>query len=271
MQTNVKESKDFLDAKLNGFKPEIGLIIGSGLSGITGMINKPVTISYADIPHFPQPTVAGHAGQMIFGELAGKRLMILSGRFHFYEGRSLAEITYPVHVVDAMGAKILIVTNAAGGINPTFNPGDLMIIEDHINFMGVNPLIGWRDNGGVKFIDMTQAYSTRLREKLDNAAEKLQLTIRRGVYLAGTGPSYETPAEIKAFAWIGADAVGMSTVPEVIMARYHNLEVVGLSCITNMAAGITGKKLSHEEVLEVGKSAQTKLAKLLTEFLGMLG
>ncbi len=270
MIPNVKESKDFLESKLAGLKPEVAVIVGSGLSGVTSMVNKPVTIPYSEIPHFPQPTVAGHAGQMIFGELAGKRLMVLSGRFHFYEGRSLAEVVYPVHVIDALGAKILIVTNAAGGINPTFNPGDLMIIEDHINSMGQNPLIGLRENGAVKFVDMTQAYSTRLREKLDAAAEKLQLPMRRGVYLAGTGPTYETPAEVKAFAWAGADAVGMSTVPEVIVARYHNLEVAGVSCITNLAAGISGKKISHEEVLEIGKVAQTKLAKLLTEFIGML-
>jgi purine-nucleoside phosphorylase len=208
---------------------------------------------------------------MLFGEFAGKKLMVLSGRFHYYEGRSLAEITYPIHVVDALNVKILIVTNAAGGINPQYKPGDLMIIEDHINFMGVNPLLGNANgNSGIKFIDMTQAYSGRLREKLDAAAEKLQMPIWRGVYLATTGPSYETPAEIKAFAWIGADAVGMSTVPEVIMARYHNIEVAGLSCITNLAAGISSKKLSHEEVLEVGRASQEKLGKLLGEFLGML-
>jgi purine-nucleoside phosphorylase len=246
-------------------------VIGSGLGGITGEMVKPVVIPYGDIPHFPKPTVAGHAGQMLFGEMAGKKLMVLSGRFHLYEGRSVAEVTYPIHVVDALGAKILIVTNAAGGINPVFNPGDLMMIEDHINALGVNPLVGFTENGaGVKFIDMTQAYSSRLREKLEAAAEKLQLLLRRGVYLATSGPSYETPAEIKAFAWTGADAVGMSTVPEVIMARYHNLEVVGISCITNLAAGITSKRLSHEEVLEVGKAAQSKLGKLLNEFLGML-
>ncbi len=270
MLADVKESKEFLEAKLAGFKPEVALVVGSGLGGVAETIAKPVTIPYADIPHFPQPTVAGHAGQMIFGELSGKRLVVLSGRFHFYEGRSMAEIVYPIHVVDALGAKILIVTNAAGAINPNFNPGDLMIIEDHINFLGANPLIGLRENGGIKFLDMTAAYSTRLREKLDAAAEKAQVLLRRGVYLACPGPSYETPAEIKAFAWLGADAVGMSTVPEVIMARYHNLEVAGLSCITNLAAGISSRKLSHEEVLEVGKAAQTKLAKLLTEFVGML-
>jgi purine-nucleoside phosphorylase len=196
--------------------------------------------------------------------------MVLSGRFHYYEGRSLAEIIYPIHVVDALGVKALIVTNAAGGINPQYKPGDLMVIEDHINFMGVNPLIGGVNGNGVKFIDMSQTYSPRLREKLDAAAEKLQIPIWRGVYLATTGPNYETPAEIKAFAWIGADAVGMSTVPEVIIARYHNIEIAGISCITNLAAGISSKKLSHDEVLEVGRASQEKLAKLLTEFAGML-
>jgi purine-nucleoside phosphorylase len=270
MMAEVKETKEFLESKIGGLKPEVALVIGSGLGGITKEIAKPVTIAYGDIPHFPKSTVAGHAGQMIFGEFAGKKLMVLSGRFHYYEGRGLAEITYPIHVVDALGAKILIVTNAAGGINPQYKPGDLMIIEDHINFMGVNPLIGGANGNGIKFVDMTQAYSGRLREKLDAAAEKLQMPIWRGVYLATTGPSYETPAEVKAFAWIGADAVGMSTVPEVIMARYHNLEVAGLSCITNLAAGISSKKLSHDEVLEVGRASQEKLGKLLGEFLGML-
>jgi len=271
MMADVKETKEFLEAKLAGFKPEIALVVGSGLGGITRGVTKPTVIPYTDIPHFPKPTVAGHAGQMIFGELAGKRLMVLSGRFHRYEGRSPAEITYPIHVIDAFSIKVLIVTNAAGGINPQYKPGDLMVIEDHINHMGINPLIGeMNGNGGTRFIDMTQAYSPRLREKLDTAAEKSQLPIWRGVYLATTGPSYETPAEVKAFAWIGADAVGMSTVPEVILARYHNIEVAGVSCITNLAAGISSKKLSHDEVLEVGRAAQDKLAKLLTEFIGAL-
>jgi purine-nucleoside phosphorylase len=264
----VKDTKDFLESKLAGFKPEVALVVGSGLGGITAGIVNPLVVPYTEIPHFPKPTVTGHAGQMIFGSLANKKLMVLSGRFHFYEGRTQADITYPIHVVDALGVKTLIVTNAAGGINPTFKVGDLMIIEDHINFMGANPLIGGvNGDGGVKFIDLTQAYSARLREKLDTAAEKTQIILRRGVYLATTGPSYETPAEIKAFAWLGADAVGMSTVPEVIVARYHNIEVAGISCITNLAAGITNKRLSHEEVLEVGKATQEKLSKLLAEFI----
>jgi purine-nucleoside phosphorylase len=270
MTTNVKETKDFLETKLAGFKPEVALVVGSGLGDIAQSIVTPVVISYTDIPHFPKPTVAGHAGQMIFGTLAGKKLMVLSGRFHYYEGRTMAEIVYPIHVVDALGVKVLIVTNAAGGINPQYNPGDLMVIEDHINHMGANPLHGWSENGGVKFVDMSQAYSGRLREKLDTAAEKQQLLIRRGVYLATPGPNYETPAEVKAFAWIGADAVGMSTVPEVIIARYHNIEVAGISCITNLAAGISNKKLTHEEVLEVGKATQGKLSKLLAEFVALL-
>jgi len=261
----IKESKDFLENKLAGFKPEIALIVGSGLGGVTDALSKPVTISYTEIPGFPQPRVAGHAGKLLAAELGGKRLLIFSGRFHHYEGRPVSELVFPVNVADALGAKTLIVTNAAGGINPSFNPGDLMIIEDHINLMGVNPLIGAPD-----FIDMTQAYSSRLRDKLETAAGKAGVLVRRGVYLATLGPSYETPAEIKAFGWSGADAVGMSTVPEVIMARYHNLEVAGISCITNLAAGISSKKLSHDEVLEVGKASQAKLAKLLTEFLGLL-
>lgn len=266
----IKQSKEFLETKLNGFKPEVALIVGSGLGGVASALAKPVIVPYADIPGFPQPTVAGHAGQMHFGELGGKRLMILSGRFHYYEGRPVADLVYPVHVLDSLGVKLLIVTNAAGGINPVFNPGDLMVIEDHINFLGINPLIGYRENGAIKFVDMTTAYSPRLREKLETAAGKVEVLVRRGVYLATTGPNYETPAEIKMFAWAGADAVGMSTVPEVIMARYHNIEVAGISCITNLAAGIASKKLSHDEVLEVGKASEAKLAKLLAEFLTLL-
>jgi len=270
MASNIKETKEYIESKLAGVKPDIAIVVGSGLSGITKAIANPITIPYAQIPHFPQPTVAGHAGELVVGTWANRRVLVLSGRFHYYEGRSMAEVTFPVHVADALGVKTLLVTNAAGGINPCFKPGDLMLIEDHINFMGGNPLIGGVNGSGVKFVDMTQAYSTRLREKLETAAEKLQLPLRRGVYLATTGPSYETPSEIKAFAWLGADAVGMSTVPEVIIARYHNIEVAGLSCITNLAAGITSKRLSHDEVLTVGAATQDKLAKLLTEFIGTL-
>jgi purine-nucleoside phosphorylase len=271
MTPTIKESKEFLESKLAGFKPEVALIVGSGLSGICDALATPIIVPYADVPHFPSANVPGHPGRMLFGELAGKKLMVLCGRAHLYEGASVAEVVYPIHVVDSLGIKLLVVTNAAGGINPQFNPGDLMIIEDHINHLGVNPLVGGvNGEGGVKFLDMSQAYSTRLREKLDKAAEDIAMPLRRGVYAATLGPSYETPAEVKAFAWQGADAVGMSTVPEVIMARYHNIEVAGISCITNLAAGVSAKKLSHEEVLEVGKMAVGKLLKLLTKFLASL-
>jgi purine-nucleoside phosphorylase len=267
----VKESKEFLEAKLAGFKPEVALVVGSGLSGVASALDKPLVIPYADVPHFPKACVPGHTGQMLFGEWAGKKVMALCGRKHLYEGGTVAEVVYPVHVIDSLGVKVLVLTNAAGGINPQFNPGDLMIIEDHINHLGVNPLAGGLNgDGGVRFLDMTAAYSTRLREKLEKASEELQVPLRRGVYAATLGPSFETPAEVKAFAWQGADAVGMSTVPEVIMARHHNIEVLGVSCITNLAAGISGKKLSHEEVLEVGKAAGDKLIKLLGGFLAAL-
>lgn len=270
MGSQLKETKDFIENKLAGFKPEIAIVTGSGLGGLTDSLTNPVTVAYKDIPHFPKPTVPGHAGQLVAGTVAGKNVLVLSGRFHLYEGRTVAEVVYPIHVVDALGVKILVLTNAAGGINPTYKPGDLMIIEDHINLMGVNPLLGGVNGNGIKFLDMTQAYSARLREKLDIAAERLQMPIWRGVYLATTGPTYETPAEIKAFAWLGADAVGMSTVPEVIVARYHNLEVAGISCITNLAAGISSKRPSHEEVLAVGQAVQAKLTRLLTEFVSLL-
>jgi len=267
----LKETKEFLDGRLAGFKPELALIIGSGLGGIASSLVKPLVIPYAEIPHFPKPTVHGHDGQMIAGEFAGKRLLALCGRFHLYEGRTMAEVVYPIQVINALGIKLLIVTNAAGGIDPRFKPGDLMLIEDHINFMGTNPLLGnGADGGDVKFLDLTQAWSPRLREKLDAAAERCAIPLWRGVYLATLGPVYETPAEVKAFAWLGADAVGMSTVPEVIQARACNIEVAGISCITNLAAGITSKKLSHDEVLSVGAAAQEKLGKLLVEFVGKL-
>jgi purine-nucleoside phosphorylase len=271
MLPTVKETKDFLESKLAGFKPDVALIVGSGLGGVAAALEKTLTIPYAEVPNYPKTTVPGHAGEMRFGELGGKKVMMLCGRSHLYEGNSVTEVVYPVHVIDALGVKTLIITNVAGGINPQFNPGDLMLIEDHINHLGVNPLVGGiASEGGVRFLDMTQAYSTRLREKLEKAAEELQIPLRRGVYLATLGPTYETPAEVKAFAWIGADAVGMSTVPEVIVARFHNLEVVGLSCITNLAAGVSSKKLSHEEVLEVARLTEEKLVKLLSRFLAAL-
>ncbi len=270
MIATVKESKEFIESKLAGFKPDIGMITGSGLGDAIPALTNPIVIPFTDVPHMPRTSVAGHEGRLIAGSAAGKNLLVMNGRFHLYEGLSVDDVTYPVHVMDAFGIKTLIMINAAGGINPRFKPGDLMAIEDHINFTGVSPLRGGVNGSGIKFTDMSQAYSTRLLDKLINVAERIQMPLWRGVYLATIGPAYETPAEIKAFAWLGADAVGMSTVPEVMVARYHNIEVAGLSCISNLGAGISGRRLSHEDVLSVCRASQEKIRALLTEFIGVL-
>lgn len=271
MLTRLNETRAFLETRLAGVRPDLAIIAGSGLGGLATALTQPLRIPYAEIPHFPTPGVAGHAGEMIGGQLAGKPVLVLSGRVHVYEGRPLEDVVYGVNTLSALGIKLLVVTNAAGGINRRYNPGDLMIIEDHLNFLGVNPLTDAAlEDGRSRFIDLSQAYSARLNEKLAAAAAACEIPIWRGIYLANRGPSYETPAEIKAFAWLGADAVGMSTVPEVIMARYHNIEVAGLSCITNLAAGIGGKKLNHDEVLETGRAVQDKMLRLVTAFVGGL-
>jgi purine-nucleoside phosphorylase len=271
MLTTAKESKEFIESKAPGFKPDIALVTGSGLGGAAPALTNQVTIPYTAIPHFPRITVPGHEGQLVLGSAHGKNLVVMNGRFHLYEGHTVDAVTFPIHLLDALGVKTIICINAAGGINPRFKPGDLMMIEDHINLTGVNPLSGGvNGNGGLKFIDMSQAYSSRLLDKLVIAGDRAQTPLWRGIYLATTGPSYETPAEIKAFAWMGADAVGMSTVPEVIVARYHNIEVAGISCISNLGAGISGKKLSHDEVLAVTRAAQENLRKLLGELLAII-
>jgi purine-nucleoside phosphorylase len=261
----LAESLAFILKWIGTFRPTHAIITGSGLGGIATAMTDTITIPYTDIPHLLRSTAPGHAGQLILGTLAGKKTALFSGRVHYYEGATMSQVTYPVRIAHALGAGTLILTNAAGGINPQFSPGDLMLITDHINFLGNNPLIG-----APRFVDMTDAYSRPLREKLIAAAQTAGIVLRQGVYLATTGPSYETPAEIRAFARLGADAVGMSTVPEVIMARYLNMDVAGISCITNMAAGLTGEKLSHEEVLATGKVAQDDLKRLLTAFIGGL-
>jgi purine-nucleoside phosphorylase len=232
-------------------KPKLGLILGSGLGVLADEIKNPVKIPYGEIPDFPISTVEGHAGQLVFGLLEGVEVVAMQGRFHYYEGYSFDKVTFPVRVMNGLGVETLIVTNAAGGINENFSPGDLMLISDHINNMGSNPLIGPNDNRlGARFPDMSEAYSKELREIAKEKAQQLNLNIKEGVYVAFTGPTYETPAEIRAFRILGADAVGMSTVPEVIVARHSGVKVLGISCITNMAAGILDQPLSHEEVIE---------------------
>jgi purine-nucleoside phosphorylase len=228
-----------------------------------------VKIPYGGIPGFRPTSVPGHAGQLFIGGFRGKTLAVLQGRTHIYEGCTAAEVAFPIRALSALGVKTLLTTCAAGGINSQLRVGSLMAIEDHINFTGDNPLAGRAAPEGeaVKFLDMTQAYSSRLLEKLAAASEKLKLGLRRGVYIAVTGPNYETPSETKALAWLGADAVGMSVVPEVLVARHLGMEVAGLAVITNLAAGIGGRRLSHDEVLETTRKVSENFGKLLEEFI----
>jgi purine-nucleoside phosphorylase len=231
--------------------PEIGLILGSGLGVLAEEITNPVVIPYNEIPNFPVSTVEGHKGQLVFGELSGKKVVAMQGRFHYYEGYSFQQVTFPVRVMKQLGVQTLIVTNAAGGVNESFEPGDLMIITDHINNMGGNPLIGPNDSKfGPRFPDMSEAYDKEYRQLAKEIAQKLNIPVREGVYVANTGPIYETPAEVRMLRTLGADAVGMSTVPEVIVARHMGMKVLGISCISNMAAGILDQPLTHDEVIE---------------------
>ncbi|MDX5323443.1 MAG: purine-nucleoside phosphorylase [Exiguobacterium sp.] len=247
---NWNETKAFLQERMNG-TPEIGLILGSGLGVLADEIENPVAIPYEDIPHFPVSTVEGHAGQLVFGDLEGKRVVAMQGRFHFYEGYSMEQVTFPVRVLKLIGVETLIVTNAAGACNENFNPGDLMIITDHINFFGTSPLIGKNANEfGTRFPDMSEAYDKQLVKLTEQVASDLGLNVQKGVYFGNTGPTYETPAEVKMARLLGGDVVGMSTVPEVIVARHSDMRVLGISCVSNMAAGILDQPLNHEEVIE---------------------
>lgn len=234
------------------FAPELALVLGSGLGGLAERIENAVTIPYREVPGFPLSTAPGHAGQFVAGMLSGKRVLCMQGRFHYYEGHDMRAIALPVRVFKALGCRALILTNAAGGVNWDFNVGDFMLITDHINFMGVNPLRGENDERiGPRFCDMTQVYTPQLQQLAQDVAAKQGLLLQKGVYLGYMGPSFETPAEIRAFRTLGADAVGMSTVPEAIAASHCGLPVLGLSLITNMAAGMAGKRLSGEEVIEI--------------------
>jgi purine-nucleoside phosphorylase len=254
-------------ARAGAGEPSVGLILGSGLGGLAKSIQKAARIQFSEIPGFPAATVAGHDGALIVGELGGRRVAALSGRFHMYEGHSAALAGFPVRVLHAFGARQLFVSNAAGGISPKLAVGDLMMISDHLNLMGANPLVGAADKDEVRFPDMTDAYDPALRRSLRNTAEKLGIGLREGVYAGLLGPSYETPSEVKMLRSLGADAVGMSTVPEVIVARALGMRVAGVSCITNAAAGVTGAALSHEEVLETTARVSAAFEALVTEFL----
>lgn len=246
---------------------EVGLILGSGLGELADEIEDSIVIPYTEIPSFPVSTVAGHAGQLVFGTLGGKKVLALQGRFHYYEGYSMNEVTFPVRVMRFLGTESIIVTNAAGGVNKDFTPGDLMLITDHINSFGTNPLIGPNDEEfGVRFPDLTEAYDKEYQEVAKEVAIELDLSLKEGVYYGMTGPTYETPAEIRMIQTVGGDAVGMSTVPEVIVARHAGMRVVGISCISNLAAGM-GEKLNHEDVIEVTTKIRSSFKQLIVNLL----
>jgi purine-nucleoside phosphorylase len=248
-------------------QPKVGIILGSGLGGLSKSIADAVRVPFADIPGFPDVTIAGHEGAVIVGSLGGREVVALSGRFHMYEGHPAALAAFPVRVFHALGALELFVSNAAGGISPKLAVGDLMMISDHLNLMGANPLVGEAQEGEIRFPDMTDAYNPGLRWVLRTTAEKLGIPLREGIYAGLLGPSYETPSEVKMLRLLGADAVGMSTVPEVIVARALGMRVAGVSCITNGAAGVTGSALSHAEVLETTNRVSASFKSLVTEFL----
>jgi purine-nucleoside phosphorylase len=251
--------------------PGIAIILGSGLGGLSKSIGGAVRIPFGDIPGFPEATVAGHEGAVIIGSLGGREIVALSGRFHMYEGHPAALAAFPVRVFHALGARDVFVSNAAGGISSRLAVGDLMMISDHLNLMGTNPLVGEAQDGEIRFPDMTDAYDPGFRRLLRTSAEKKGIKLREGVYAGLLGPSYETPSEVKMLKLLGADAVGMSTVPEVIVARALGMRVAGVSCITNAAAGVTGAALSHAEVLETTNRVSAAFESLVTEFLALSG
>ncbi len=265
----VEEAKDFLAQKLS-YQPDIVLILGTGLSGAAEEIERDLVIPYEEIPHFPRSTVESHRGRLVVGNLMGKKVAAFQGRFHYYEGYSTQEITFPLRVMSLLGAKLLIVSNAAGGLDLSFKPGDLMIIRDHINLIPENPLRGPNiEEWGPRFPDLSEAYSPRLRALLKEVARE-KLALKEGVYVAVPGPSLETPAETRYLRLIGADAVGMSTVPEVIVARHAGLEVLGVSVIANVNDPDNFKPILLEEIIAAAQKAEEKLLTLIKEFLRVL-
>ncbi len=252
--------------KVSKLRPRLAIVLGSGFHHALTELRVAKKISYAKIPGFPKPTVSGHAGELYFGHLGQTPVLVLSGRAHFYEGHEMERVTFATRTLAAFGITDLLLTNAAGGINKKFHAGDFMVLTDHINFMGANPLRGTLQKGLPRFVDLTETYDKKLRELLFRAGKISKLKLQRGVYLAVSGPSYETPAEIRAFAKLGADAVGMSTVPEAIAARQCGLNVAAISCVTNLAAGISQGNLSHTEVLETAERVKKSGAALIKNF-----
>lgn len=257
--------------KISLLRPTLTIVLGSGFHHVLTGLCVEKKIPYAKIPGFPKPTVSGHAGELYFGHLGKTPVLVLSGRAHFYEGHPMERVTFAVRALAAFGIRDVLLTNAAGGIHKKFRAGDFMVLTDHINLMGTNPLRGPEVSGLPRFVDLTQVYDPKLSALLFRAGASCHVKLRRGVYLAVSGPSYETPAEIRAFARLGADAVGMSTVPEAIAARQCGLNVAAVSCITNLAAGISKESLSHAEVLETAGRVKALAAKMLRTFAGFYG
>ncbi|PDY57601.1 purine-nucleoside phosphorylase [Bacillus thuringiensis] len=260
---NIFEARDFILSQMD-YRPIIGMILGSGLGTLADEIETPVTIPYSEIPHFAKSEAVGHANELIIGNLKGQTVIAMKGRFHYYEGFSLDQVTFPVRVMKALGVEKLIITNACGAINTKFKPGDLMLITDHINLVGTNPLIGPNNEElGTRFPDVSQVYNLDLCKIALKVAEEKNITLQQGVYAWWSGPAYETPAEIRMIRTLGADAVGMSTVPEALVAIHGGMKVLGISCLTNMACGILDQPLSHNEVIVVAGKTRTKFIELV--------
>jgi len=263
----IKETLDYLNSRIDNFKPEIAIILGSGLSVFCDNL-KGTSIKYSQIPHFKHSSVKGHRGELLYCNVEGKNCVIMQGRMHFYEGNSLQDCTYPIKVFKAAGTKTLFITNAAGAVNKKLDVGGIVLIKDHINFMGSNPLIGKNDDSlGERFPDMSNVYTEKLREMAKKCAKELKIDLKEGVYLAVSGPSYETAAEIRAYSLLGADVVGMSSVPEAIVSNYLKMNTIAFSLVTNFATGVSDNKLSHAEVLETGKTSGVKLSNLIKKII----
>ena len=264
LMEKLQEAKAFIERKTDGMGIDVGLVLGSGLGDLADAIKDPVIIDYKDIPNFPVSTVEGHAGRLVIGQLQGKNVLCMQGRFHYYEGYSMDLVVFPIQVMRALGAKYLILTNAAGCVNVNWEPGTLMMITDHIKFAPDCPLRGHNENDlGPRFFDMSRAYDPDLQAIVQKEADRIGIPLKKGVYMFFAGPNFETPAEIRAARILGADAVGMSTVPEAIAAAHCGLRTIGISCMTNMAAGILDQPLDHVEVLETGLRVKARFTALI--------
>ena len=267
LSEKVELAKEYIKTKIEAV-PDIAVVLGSGLGSLADEVESQVIIPYTDIPYWPRSTVTGHAGRLVIGKLHGTPVIMMQGRVHYYEGYSMTEVTFPTRVLAVLGIKAIVLTNASGGVNTDIKPGTIVAIQDHINYMGINPLIGENNpDWGVRFPDMTMAYDRDCIKLTCDIAEREGILLRKGVYIAFSGPSFETPAEIRMARILGADVVGMSTVPEVIAANHMGVRVCGISCVANYGAGITDNKLTHQEVMDAMNAASGSLCKLVSKFI----